>query len=129
VIVPEVPTTKEFRRIYRRMALPTRSRLTDLAIKSEKGADPSEAALVAAMARRHLRGRYWLPIFQTFLLVLILAQIVLTSNSGMRVLGAVVAAVNVVALAVVLIRNPRTRALLLSAERQNRELASQAEES
>jgi protein-S-isoprenylcysteine O-methyltransferase Ste14 len=127
-VVPEVPTPQEFRRIYRRMDLPTRSRLTDLALKGEVGADAAEAALVAARARRLHRGRVWLPVLQTFLLLLVVVQIVLTSNSGMRVLGAIVAAVGVVALSVVLIRNPRTRALLSSAERRNRELASQAEQ-
>jgi hypothetical protein len=56
--MPPIPTPRQFARLLRRMELPERAHLSDLARKGEVGRDPAEAALVAAAARRELRGRW-----------------------------------------------------------------------
>lgn len=55
--MPEVPTPREFARLLRRMELPDRARVSDLAGKGKLAKDPVEAALVVAAARGAMRGR------------------------------------------------------------------------
>jgi cation transporter-like permease len=55
-----VPTPQEFARIFRRMDLPTRARLSTKVWDGEVSDDPKEAALVAAAARREWRSGRWM---------------------------------------------------------------------
>jgi hypothetical protein len=70
--MPTVPTPREFGRLLRRMDLPARAHLSDLARKVELGKDPAEAALVAAAARRGLRTRWWIVGMQVLLIPLVI---------------------------------------------------------
>lgn len=104
------------------MDLPERARITDLAGKGKVGKDPAEAALVAAAARRGLRGRW----------VIVGLQILVTSLAivnSVRIQGrvdwstAALVLVGAIAIPVTLFRNRRS---LQRAERLNRQLAGES---
>jgi transposase InsO family protein len=119
--MPEVPTPREFGRLLRRMDLPARAHLNDLASKGKAGRDPTEAALVAAAARRGLRGRWWIVILNVVLICLVIVSSVRIQGS-VHWSAALLVAVSVIGIPIALIRNRRP---LQRAERINRKLAAE----
>src|SRR5919106_4564875 len=119
--VAEIPSAKEFAALYRRMDLPTPSRLERHARRGEVATNPEEAALVAALAERALRQMRWVLVLSGMLLALnVLSALVV--ESAVRWLYVTVAILAAVAIPVFLIwHRPR----LLRAQLRNRKLASE----
>jgi hypothetical protein len=119
--VAEIPCAKEFAALYRRMDLPTRSRLERLARRGEVATNPEEAALVAAVAERALRQLRWtLGLFGMFLALNVLSALVVKSAARWGYLA--VAILAAVAIPVYLLwHRPR----LLRAQLRNRRLATE----
>src|SRR5918996_4031132 len=80
----EVPTPKEFGRIFRRMDIVHRHRLSQIAGTGRVADDPAEAALVAAVARLRLRQLPWLVALFIGLFGLELAKVVTTDDQVTR---------------------------------------------
>ena len=118
--MPEVPSPKEFRRIFRRMELVDRHRLSKVAGAGRVADDPAEAALVAAAARRGLRQLQWLIVSMIGLFGLQLITIATTDDQVLRWLSVAIMVIVPASIAKVLLRD---RPRLLRAERLNRELA------
>jgi hypothetical protein len=116
----DVPTPKELKRIWRRMELVERHRLSKIAGAGRVAEDPAEAALVAAVARRGLRGLPWLIVLMLGLLGLQLITWVTTDDQLVRWLSVAIMVIVPASIAKVLLRD---RPRLLRAERLNRELA------
>lgn len=119
----EVPEAGEFRALYRRMDLATRSRLERLARRGELVSDPEEAALVAAFAQRALRQNQWVVVLAGMLLALNLVSVALAADSAVRWSSLAVVAVALIAIPVLLRHRPR----LLRAQLRNRELAERGD--
>jgi hypothetical protein len=118
--MPEVPTPKELKRIWRRMELVERHRLSKIAGAGRVADDPADAALVTALVRRGLRGLPWLIVL---MLVLFGFQVITIATTDDRVVHWLSVAVMVIipaSIAKILLRD---RPRLLRAERLNRELA------
>jgi hypothetical protein len=121
--MPAVPTPREFARLLRRMELPARAHLSDLAQRGKLGKDPAEAALVAAAARRELRGRKWLFVLAPLVIILVIVN-------SVRIQGSVdwSTVLLIVALAATPLGLLRHRRALQRAERLNRKLATEGEQ-
>jgi hypothetical protein len=79
--MPEVPTARELARILRRMDLPARAHLSDLAGKGKLAKDPAEAALVVAAVRRAMRARWWILGMQILLIPTVIVNSVRIQGS------------------------------------------------
>jgi hypothetical protein len=119
-LMVKVPEASEFRALYRRMDLATRSRLEWLARRGEMASDPEEAALVAAFAQRALRQNQWAVLLAGILLALNLLSVALAADAAVRWSSLAVVAVALLAIPVILLRH---RPRLLRAQLRNRELA------
>ena len=117
----EVPTPKEFARIFRRMDIVHRHRLSKIAGTGRVADDPAEAALVAAVARLRLRQLPWLIALFIGLFGLELAKVVTTDDQVTRWLAFGVMFVAVAGIAKILLRD---RPRLVRAERLNRAVAA-----
>jgi hypothetical protein len=120
--MPEVPSPREFGRILRRMDLPARARLSDLAGKSKLAKDPAEAALVVAAVRRAMRTRSWGLGMQILLIPMVIVNSVRIQGS-VDWSAALLLLVIAISIPMTLMRNRRS---LLQAERLNRKLASES---
>lgn len=118
--MPEVPTSKELRGVFRRMELVDRYRLSKIAGAGKMAGDPGEAALVAAVARRGLRQLQWLIVSMVGLFGLQLITWVTTDDQVVRWISVAVMLIIPASIAKVLLRDRRR---LVRAERLNRELA------
>jgi len=117
-----IPSPKEFARLLRRMDLPARARLSQKVRAGKVGEDTDEAALLAAMAGRELRGTRWAMVLAGVLAGLNLLSAFLSEDAIRWTSLAVV----VVALLSILVFFRRTRPLVRTM-RRNRELAEGAE--
>lgn len=118
----DIPTPKEFRRIFRRMDLADRHRLSKIAGAGRVADDPAEAALVAAAARNGLRHVPWIIVLLTGLFALQLITVVTSDDRVVRWLSLAVMVIVPASIAKVLLRD---RPRLLRAERLNREMAGE----
>jgi hypothetical protein len=118
--MPEVPTPKELKRIWRRLELVERHRLSKIAGAGRLADDPAEAALLAAVARRGLRQVPWLIVTMLGLLGLQLITWVTTDDQLVRWTSVAIMVIVPASIAKILLRD---RPRLLRAERLNRELA------
>jgi hypothetical protein len=119
--MPEVPTPREFARLLRRMEVPERARLSDLARKGKLGKDPAEAALVAAAARRAQRGWWWVQLLLILIFGLNLVRVLSTNDGFDEWLGAGSLTIIVASIPWTIVRSIR----LMQAERLNRKFAEE----
>jgi hypothetical protein len=115
-----IPSPKEFARLLRRMDLPGRARLSQKVRAGKVGEDADEAALLAAMAGRELRGTRWAMVLAGVLAGLNLLSAFLSEDTIRWTSLAVV----VVALLSIFVFFRRTRPLIRTM-RLNREHAEE----
>jgi hypothetical protein len=117
-----IPSPKEFARLLRRMDLPARARLSQDVRARKVGEAADEAALLAAMAGRELRGTRWAMVLAGVLAGLNLLSAFLSEDAIRWTSLAVV----VVALLSILVFFRRTRPLIRT-KRLNQERVRGAE--